>query len=355
METAQLKRVLELNGLSSYQAELYVTLLTVQESSVGDLARSSSVPQPRTYDVIDELDDRGYVETYEQENLRARVAQPESLVQELRSKATDLVDAADEIENRWEQPELRSSEINVFNRIDTMFGNSKEEIRTAKNKLHISLPPAKLLAISDALREASEQDVLVQISVHQSRKGSVPFEDVEPLLRATATEVRRVQSLAPQLILVDGGVAFLAAREGFTNEYGIQVSDHMLTSMLHWYFQIQVWETSEVVYSDDTGSGNRYINIREFIRDVESFLQAGDRVHVSVNGYSTQTGEAVSKEGDVVDTIYADDAVDSTAPLSNPYIHASFMLETDGAVFSVGGYGAIKEDIRATLIEIESV
>jgi len=88
---------------------------------------------------------------------------------------------------------------------------------------------------------------------------------------------------------------------------------------------------------------------------VESFKTTSDEILVTVRGYSTRTGQAVTHTGTVANTIYADDSGGSEDPLSNLYIHASFILETDSDVFSVGGYGAVKEDIRATLIEIEAV
>ena len=45
------------------------------------------VPRPRIYDVLRSLTDREYVETYEQDTLRARAHSPADVVDDLRGRA----------------------------------------------------------------------------------------------------------------------------------------------------------------------------------------------------------------------------------------------------------------------------
>lgn len=63
---------LEDAGLSPHQADAFVTLLERGSASATDIAKASSVPDARIYDVLRDLEEDGYIETYEQDSLHAR-------------------------------------------------------------------------------------------------------------------------------------------------------------------------------------------------------------------------------------------------------------------------------------------
>ena len=54
-------------GLNSYEAKAYFALLVTGESKVGQLARKSSVPQSKIYEILESLSDKGFVELMEDE------------------------------------------------------------------------------------------------------------------------------------------------------------------------------------------------------------------------------------------------------------------------------------------------
>jgi sugar-specific transcriptional regulator TrmB len=49
-------------GLSGYEAKMYFTLLTIGEAKVIKITRKASVPQSKAYDVLDRLQEKGFVE-----------------------------------------------------------------------------------------------------------------------------------------------------------------------------------------------------------------------------------------------------------------------------------------------------
>jgi len=49
-------------GLSEYEAKMYFTLLTIGEAKVMKITRKASVPQSKAYDVLDRLQEKGFVE-----------------------------------------------------------------------------------------------------------------------------------------------------------------------------------------------------------------------------------------------------------------------------------------------------
>ena len=49
-------------GLCQYEAKMYFTLLTIGEAKVMRITKKSSVPQSKAYDVLESLQERGFVE-----------------------------------------------------------------------------------------------------------------------------------------------------------------------------------------------------------------------------------------------------------------------------------------------------
>ncbi len=69
MDDSELTDVLEDAGLSPYQAEAYDALLQLGAASATELADACAVPTARIYDVLRDLETKGYIETYEQDSL----------------------------------------------------------------------------------------------------------------------------------------------------------------------------------------------------------------------------------------------------------------------------------------------
>jgi len=63
-------------GLSEYQADAYLTLLERGTSPAVDVAKNCSIPVPRIYDILNELEQMGYVETLDRDKLHARACDP---------------------------------------------------------------------------------------------------------------------------------------------------------------------------------------------------------------------------------------------------------------------------------------
>ncbi|MFC7136897.1 TrmB family transcriptional regulator [Halobaculum litoreum] len=107
MDTESLVETLEAAGLSPYQSAAYVALLDLGTASATDVADASGVPAPRIYDVLRTLEELEYIETYEEGSLRARAHSPSIVLDDLRGRANRLEAAAEEVEDRWEQPGWR--------------------------------------------------------------------------------------------------------------------------------------------------------------------------------------------------------------------------------------------------------
>ncbi|MFC7157522.1 TrmB family transcriptional regulator [Halomarina halobia] len=350
-----LKEILTDAGFSKYEAEVYLSVLELTDASVADIAEVSPVPRSRVYDVLRNLKREGYLETYERGSLRARIRDPSAVVETLTERSRDFAEAADGIEETWEQPQITQNSVRVFQEHESVIAHARQQLAEAKNIVHLAVSPDELNAISDSLKTLRERGVVVQIVLHEGSDGFEGPAAFDSLYPDVATEVRFCASLLPFIVLIDGDLTILGVQSQRGREYGMVVKYHVLSSILHWYFQIQLWEPWDVVYSSSEVDEMTYVSIRELIRDLESVRDTGETVTVRVKGIETLTGDRVTITGEVNDIMYVDSNAATDQPFRQPFIQAAIVVTDESRDYTIGGYGAILEDIRATRITILSV
>lgn len=354
MSNDDLEAVLEEGGLSPYQAAAFVALLDLGSASARTVARASDVPDPRIYDVLRDLEDAGYVETYEQEQLYARVSDPGRVTERLSSRAERFSWASEEVEERYEHPHDGIGEARIVGRLETVFEHARETIEGASDRVRASLTAEQLADLTPVLEAAFERGVDVRLSIHGD-DGSLPGPET---LEEICTEARHRPLPAPFVVLVDRSKLCFVPHTDSVNEYGVIVDDRTHAYVFHWFFVLCLWDVWETYYSDrPTEPPITYVDLRECLRAIEPDLEAGRTVLVSVEGRWTDTGEECSFAGRVVDCEYT---TQSTRPGADATIaayagRATLHVESDDGTVSVGGWGATVEDCEATRITVESV
>ncbi|WP_135366042.1 TrmB family transcriptional regulator [Halosimplex halophilum] len=349
----ELEGVLADAGFSGYEAEAYLGLLQLRDASVAELASVCSVPRSRLYDVLRDLEDEGYVETYERESLRGRIANVSAAAEELRDRATELEDGADRLEAVWERPRFEQTDISVFQTHAATVREATARIDAAEHTVHLCVTPDELLELADPLRDAIDRDVVIRIAVQTGETGADT--DLPHLFPDVAFEVRQCEAAAHFIALVDGSFAALAVDNEWDGQYGLVVDDNTLGSILHWYYQIQLWEPWDTLYSASMGTPTTFVSIRELIREIESVRTDDETVTVRVEGVDTESREAVEIEGEVVDVIYTDIYEDRDVTFAQQFIQAALRVRSGDEEYTIGGYGAVLEDIRAIQMTITDI
>lgn len=357
MDSDELVDALQAAGLSPYQSKAYVAMLELGTASARELVAESDVPDPRIYDVVRDLEDRGYVETYEQDTLRVRAHDPAEVLADLQSKASRFETAADEIADRWEQPELDAHAASIVQRFETVVDRARMFIEDAQNQIQLSASPAQFEELRDALADAKDRGVYVQLSLYTDVDGDVEL-PARSALAATATEARHRPIPSPFVALVDRQKACFAPHEAARNEYGVLVDDRTHEYVFHWYYVGCLWEICDEIYSARNDEPPiEYVDVREFIRDVEPLVDAGDVVGVTVLGNDVANGGERELVGVVEDVHY--EGEDSGGARETGLVElagqASFTVGTDEGSFSVGGEGAMLEDVEAMRLTVTSV
>jgi HTH-type transcriptional regulator, sugar sensing transcriptional regulator len=357
MESDDLAGTLEEAGLSPYQADAFVTLLERGSASATDIAQASSVPDPRIYDVLRGLEERGYVETYEQGSLQARARDPAEVLADLRSRATRFEDAADEIETRWTRPDIEDHAVSIVKRFETVMHRANELIRSADHQVQIGLTPAQFDALSDALETAHEGGADVKVCLVPETADEPSLPSIEALARA-CTEARYRPIPAPFVALIDRSWTCFAPNRHSANQYGVLVNDRTHAYVFYWYFSTCLWDVYDPVYSArDERLPTTYVDIRECLRRIEPAFDEGTRIDAVVEGFETDTGQQATVSGTVTEISYAGTSGETqgTAPITQFAGQATFTLDDGEHEHTIGGWGAIVEDIEAVRITIEAI
>ncbi|WP_284014061.1 TrmB family transcriptional regulator [Halobaculum litoreum] len=348
MDTESLVETLEAAGLSPYQSAAYVALLDLGTASATDVADASGVPAPRIYDVLRTLEELEYIETYEEGSLRARAHSPSIVLDDLRGRANRLEAAAEEVEDRWEQPELEAGGASIVTRFRTVIERAESFIEEATHQILLSTTTANLGRLAPALRAATERGVSVRVSVHTGDGEAVP--DPEQF-EGLCLEARHRPLPAPFVALADRRQASFAHHPDSYDRYGVLVNDRTHTYVFYWYFLTCLWEPWETVY-DAAGEGlpREYLDVRHLVRYLRRVDWEHEPVRIRVDGHDTVTGDPCTVEGTVVDVRvpFADEA-NSGFELAG---QVTVDVDVEGDRVSVGGWGAIVEDVEGTRLTL---
>lgn len=358
----KLRDILQRTRLSQYQADAYVTLVELGTASAVEIANACDVPQARIYDVLRDLEGMGYVETYERGSLHARAHEPDRVIDDLQEQAKSAIAAAEEIEARWEKPSIENHRVSVVNRFETVAERAREYVQDADAQILLAATSEQFLDLADDLQDAVDRDVVVKVSLHPSDPDhSVPIDRVRDRFEDATIEVRERTIPGPFVLIADRvGVCF-APEVVFhpSNEYGMLINDYSLGQVFKWFFETSLWEAWDEVYSAKSGDPPiPYTSIRDCIRDVEPLLDAGHEVVVSVRGRDTDSGRDVEFSGRVTNLVHAGHQPEGGGPESALTMfaeRATIELDTGDETVTVGGWGAVLEDVEADQLVVESV
>lgn len=354
MDSQQLTAVLTDAGLSRYQAQAYVALLELGRASAGELAEASGVPQPRIYDVVRDLEEQGYVETYQGETLEATVTDPGAIVGDLSSRITEFQSATEEIEERWTEPEPSTHEATIVSRFDTVLKRTRTFVENASYHVQLCVSPGQLSALESTLSAAHAGDTYVQLAIHSFDESELPAPDEVADL---CTEARVRQRPAVYLALVDQQRVCYALHVDSPDEYGMIIDDRGPAYVFSWFFSTMLWELWEPHYDGrPSDPPMRYFEIRRAIPEIKPLVAEGATVHVRVIGHWVDSRRPCQLAGTVEDVTYEGGQLgDGTVALRDLTGQASIVVDTDGGTYSVGGVGTLIEDVEADQIVVEGV
>ena len=355
MDDNDLTNALEHAGLSPYQADALVALVDVGAASAAEIADRSGVPAPRIYDVLRDLEEKGYVEVYEQGSLHARVRDPSSVTEDLESRASRFSRAAETIEERWAEPTMDDYAVSVVHRFETVLDRAATEIEGATNQVQLCANESQFEALAPHLRAARDRGAFVKLCyTDESVDATAPPTD---RFEETCTEVRFRTLPSPFVAIVDRRTVCFAPHERSVNEYGIIVDERTHAYVFHTFFKSSLWNEWETIHSERRDDLPRtYVDVRACVRDLEALLADGATVRATVVGESVETGEPVELSGEVVETTYQTGPTAEGLPRRSLLGGVVNLVIDDGEQrHTAGGWGAVLEDVEALRVVVTDV
>ncbi|MHA1606647.1 MAG: TrmB family transcriptional regulator [Candidatus Freyarchaeota archaeon] len=252
------RRALERVGLTGYEAEVYLTLVEGGALTAREVSRRSGVPYSRIYDVLERLEEKGWIQVHggrpklyaampPREAMRVVKLRFQRDIEENERKIVEILQPIYERTEGAEQPNIW-----IIHGEQNILSKFKEMIEKARREVLIALPvvvEGVIEPVEEILRRLRSGNVTVKIMA------SVLDEKVlERLSRMVGKEnVTARDIMYGGGVIVDGREAMIVlldqAEGGFRFSMGIW-SDHIGLAMIaSGYFNF-LWETSK---KDDAG------------------------------------------------------------------------------------------------------
>lgn len=337
MVSPDLRGTLEAVGeqfhLGEYEIDAYLTVLEHGQLTASGIADRTDIPQPRVYDTVRSLSDRGLVELRETRPMQIIAVDPEEAFGRVRGSLDEMVD---ELEARYTAPARETEAVSLVKSRSTILRHLDEVIGAAEYELILSLTPDLLDRFEDELREATASGVSIELLVTPASGAPAPeefpYEEVSTVARA------RRGITTPVIAVADGVYSVYATQDAIRDDrdrYGVIFNRSALGFLVSGFFGTVLWTTAETlsVNGDGRPFPRRYASIRRCVKDI---LELGGEFHASVEGRDVETGESRVIRGLVSGTEFED-----TEEV------ATMTIETEEGEVTVGGRVAAFERIEA--------
>ena len=328
-----LERVGERFNLGEYEIEAYLAVLEHGELTASEIADRTEIPQPRVYDTVRSLSDRGLVELRESRPMKIVAVAPDDAFGNVQQSLDDLVS---ELEARYTAPARDTEAVSLVKSRSTILRYFEEIIEDAEYELVLSLTPDLLRRFREDLAAAIDDGVSIDLLVTPASRAPDPSEfDYQEV--ATVARARRGIT-SPVLAVADGNYSIYATQDALRDDrdrYGVIFNRSALGFLVSGFFGTVLWSTAETLVTDGKRRPfpRRYASIRRAVKDVR---ELDGPFYASITGRDIETGDPVIIEGEVETTTF-----EETEEV------ASLRLKTDDGVLEVGGLVAALEDVEA--------
>ncbi|WP_336364123.1 HTH-type sugar sensing transcriptional regulator TrmB [Halalkalicoccus salilacus] len=333
-----LESVGEQFNLGEYEIDAYLTVLEHGQLTASEIADRTDIPQPRVYDTVRSLSDRGLVELRETRPMQIIAVDPDEAFSRVRSSLTEMVD---ELEARYTAPARATEAVSLVKSRSTILRNLAEVIEAAEYELILSLTPELLDRFDEELREAIDRGITIELLVTPAADAPSP-ETFDYGAVSTVAKARRGIT-TPVIAVADGEYSVYATQDAIRDDrdrYGVIFNRSALGFLVSGFFGTVLWTTAEPLAANGEGRPfpRRYASIRRCVKDVR---ELGGEFFARVEGRDVETGEALVVSGRVADVDF-----DDTEEV------ASMTVETENDDVTVGGRVAALERIEAHEIRI---
>ncbi len=338
---ARLERVGEQFDLGEYEIEAYLAVLEHGRLTASEIADRTDVPQPRVYDTVRALSDRGLVELRESRPLKVVAVNPEDALGEMQETLSSLTEG---LTARYTAPPRDTEAVSLVKSRSTILRHLTDTVEAAAYELELAVTPDLLGRFEDDLRAAVERGVTVDLLVAPDARAPDPeafaYGEV-----AHETRTRRGIT-TPVIAVADGERSVYATQDALRDDrdrYGVIFERSALGFLVSGFYRTVLWTTGERTLhtSEDLRPlPRRYASIRRCVNDLPAYRDRGGDLYATVDGRDVETGSPRVVRGRVAETHAEGEEV------------ATLTLETDEGPVTVGGQVASYEDVEAHEVRV---
>ncbi|MHC3438450.1 HTH-type sugar sensing transcriptional regulator TrmB [Natrialbaceae archaeon A-gly3] len=333
------ERVGDRFNLGEYEIDAYLTVLEHGQLTASEIADRTDIPQPRVYDTVRSLSDRGLVELRESRPMKIIAIDPGEAFDDVQSSLETMIS---ELESRYTAPARDTEAVSLVKSRSTILRYLEEVIDDAEYELALSLTPDLLTRFEENLSRAVEKGVSVDLIVTPAAEAPDP-DDFSYLSVATTARARRGIT-TPVVAVADGEYSIYATQDALRDDqdrYGVIFNRSALGFLVSGFFGTVLWTTADDVLAENGEERpypRRYASIRRCVKDL---IDEGGEFYATIEGRDVETGAARIVRGQIVDVSF--ELTEEVAGLT---------LETDDGEVTVGGRVAALEDVEARVIRI---
>ncbi|NGM70817.1 TrmB family transcriptional regulator [Natronolimnobius sp. AArcel1] len=334
------ERVGDRFNLGEYEIDAYLTVLEQGQLTASEIADRTEIPQPRVYDTVRSLSDRGLVELRESRPMKVVALDPGDAFNDVQSSLEQMID---ELEARYTAPARETEAVSLVKSRSTILRYLEEVITDAEYELSLSLTPDLLVRFKDELAVAVDDGVSIDLIVTPASEAPSP-EEFDYLSVATTARARRGIT-TPVVAVADGNYSIYATQDALRDDqdrYGVIFNRSALGFLVSGFFGTVLWTTAEETLCEDgsnRGYPRKYATIRRCVKDI---IDDGGEFYATIDGRDVEVGGSRIVRGRVMDVSF--EVSEEVAALT---------LETEsGEELTIGGRVAALEDIEAHEIHI---
>lgn len=336
----RMERVGDRFDFGEYEIEAYLAVLDHGELTASEIAEHTSIPQPRVYDTVRKLSDRGMVELRESRPMRVVALNPDEVFPTIQSSLEEMVDG---LADRYTTPSRETEAVSLVKSRPSILRYLETVIESAEYELVLSLTPELLSRFEELLSDVCETGVAVELLVTPA--ASAPQPDEYDYTRVSTSARARRGITTPVMAVADGTRSVYATQSALTSDtehYGVIFNRSALGFLVTGFFNTVLWTTATPLTDDghERPFPRRYASIRRCLKDLRDL----DReFYAHVEGRDVETGDNRTASGTIADV-----AVEPTGEV------ATLTIDTDDGPVTVGGRVAALEDIEAHEIHVDT-
>ena len=326
--------------LGEYEIDAYLAVLEHGQLTASEIADRTEIPQPRVYDTVRSLSDRGLVELRESRPMKVMAIDPGEAFENVQDSLEQMVD---ELEARYTAPARDTEAVSLVKSRSTILRYLEEVITDAEYELALALTPDLLTRFEAELAAATDRGVSVDLIVTPAADALSPEEFDYHAVATTARARRGITT--PVVAVADGEYSVYATQDALRDDqdrYGVIFNRSALGFLVSGFFGTVLWTTATETLAEN-GEGRplprTYASIRRCVKDL---IDVGGEFYATIDGRDVETGAARVVRGRIADVSFE---------LSEEV--AGLTLETDDGEVTVGGRVAALEDVEAYEIRID--